>query len=233
MKKKIKAIVFTQEFKRLNNVKALDHRRSKAIGLLKRIRMQWVREKDKSSDADDLFLLAVLVRAYLDYLKLKKETKNIHFWENQEIVEAVWTKLCDLDDRLNYLTGRIEGNTLSEMMKEAAEIKKLFLMNYGAGMYSSPEMICKKVECSICNKNIKSCNHIPGRLYNGLRCVETPRDCELRSISIVKIPQDKRCRIWPWQLKETEDGETTFESIVLTVFRIDDFFHDNEWEKNV
>lgn len=209
MKRATNSKEFAKQFHDIESIKDSNLQRARTIGLLKRIRRKWARYKSKYEDANELFVLAMVVRTYLDYQKLLCDTRNKKWYEDQTGIEEVWDKLCDLNDRLGYVSGKAEGHAISKMQNKAASLDNWFLINYGSGMYSSPEMICKKVECSICGNNIKSCNHIHGRLYNGIRCVETPKDCELRSVSLVKVPRDKRCRVWPWQLEKNDDGTLT------------------------
>lgn len=233
MKKPKSAEEFIEEFERISSTPDLLHRRNTAIGLLKRVRREWVRQKHRSEMANDLFVIAILVRAYLDYLKLDRITKEVNWIDEHSSVESVWIMLCDLNDRLDYLSTSMRGVSLNEMGRKAADIGFSIYSRFGPGTYLSPEMLCKKVECSICGKNIKACTHIPGRLYNGVRCTEVPRNCSLRSVAIVTQPKDRRCRIWPWQLKKTEENRTISEVVILTIFKIDDFVDGNEWEKRI
>ncbi len=53
-----------------------------------------------------------------------------------------------------------------------------------------------KVECSICRTLASSCDHIPGRLYNGFEAQRIlGRVVSVREISMVDNPSDKRCRV--------------------------------------
>jgi hypothetical protein len=224
---------FYEDYRALNVIAVPQVQRARAIGLLKRIRRAWSRARGKSDRADYLYLLAVLVRAYLDYLKLSSQTAALNWINTPALVEAAWDKLCDLNDRIHYLSGSLEEHVLIEMNKKSREVEVLVRSTYGPGMYTSPDMICRKVICSICGQNIRKCDHIPGRLYHGFRCTENPKDCELRSVSIVEDSADRRCRIWPWQLAEDEEGHKLNSIRIMTVFRIDDFLGSNEWEKSV
>lgn len=38
---------------------------------------------------------------------------------------------------------------------------------------------------------------------------------------MVTIPQDPRCRVWPWQMKDNKE----FHATVMTLFKIDDWLH--------
>lgn len=233
MKKGTNAKEFVSQFHDIETTKDSILKRARTIGLLKRIRRSWARRKSKSEEANELFIFAMVVRTHLDYQKILRNTQDKKWYQDEADIERIWDNLCDLNDRLSYLAGKAEGDTISEMRRKAEIIDNWFSANFGSGLYSSPEMVCKIVECSICSNNIKSCHHIPGRLYDGIRCVEIPKDCELRSVSLVKVPRDKRCRIWPWQLEENDDGTLTSKVKIMSVFRIDDFISGNEWELSV
>ena len=92
-----------------------------------------------------------------------------------------------------------------------------FMRVLGPGMYMSPEILVKKELCSVCQQDNKGCDHIPGHLYAGVRCFGIVQDSDLKSISMVMNPRDRRCRIWPWRYK----SGTRFESVVATMFRLE------------
>jgi hypothetical protein len=47
--------------------------------------------------------------------------------------------------------------------------------------------------CSICGAGDFECDHVPGRDYEGERCMRTITDWRLDEISLVRIPRDPRC----------------------------------------
>jgi hypothetical protein len=52
-----------------------------------------------------------------------------------------------------------------------------------------------KSKCSICNKGYGICNHLVGMPYMGQMCTRIIEEAEIQETSIVKNPDDKRCRI--------------------------------------
>jgi hypothetical protein len=62
-------------------------------------------------------------------------------------------------------------------------------------LFLSPAFITKRIECSICGKDYKSCEHIAGRAYMGKLAGKVYKDRIVREISIVTEPKDKRCRL--------------------------------------
>lgn len=63
--------------------------------------------------------------------------------------------------------------------------------------FGSLETLIKKVECSICGKDMRECNHIKGRAYNGEPCIAIVRDMEIIGLSLTTNPLDPRCRLVP------------------------------------
>jgi hypothetical protein len=62
-----------------------------------------------------------------------------------------------------------------------------------------------KSKCSICGELIETCDHIRGYAYMGELCYEIVEKIEsIEEVSIVKNPEDKRCRI----LGFPKDGKT-------------------------
>ena len=85
----------------------------------------------------------------------------------------------------------------------------------------SPEIMIEKEYCRICKDDARACLHIPGRLYDGKMCSTIPQHPQILSVSMVTIPQDPRCRVWPWQMKDNKE----FHATVMTLFKIDDWLH--------
>lgn len=63
--------------------------------------------------------------------------------------------------------------------------------------FMSTGILIKKVECSVCGKDIRECNHIKGRAYNGEHCCAIVRDMEIIDVSYTTNPLDPRCRAVP------------------------------------
>lgn len=55
--------------------------------------------------------------------------------------------------------------------------------------------IVRTEECSICGQDYRHCDHIVGRPYMGQMCSVICKDIELREVSLVDEPADKRCRV--------------------------------------
>lgn len=62
-------------------------------------------------------------------------------------------------------------------------------------LFASSGFIVSKSRCSLCDKNYNDCDHIKGMAYMGEMCVEIIEKIhEVKDISFVEDPFDKRCR---------------------------------------
>lgn len=60
-------------------------------------------------------------------------------------------------------------------------------------IFFSTGMIIERSQCSICNEEYGSCNHIKGKAYMGKLCSRIVIPRELTEVSIVQTPADKLC----------------------------------------
>jgi len=129
--------------------------------------------------------IAKVQRSYLRMFALLKEYKFFEAWrelEQGEIAVALLKRhftveRCD-PHRIEYI------ETMIQRWQEQFPYKVFF----------SPEILKKRVECSICNTKIslrRPCGHEKGQIYNGDNCYHRVVECEVLSISIVTNPVQK------------------------------------------
>ena len=76
---------------------------------------------------------------------------------------------------------------------------------YPPQTFSSPSFIIEGTKCSICGKEYGTCDHVVGKAYMGEMCHRiVTKIKEVKEISIVEEPADKRARI----LQFTDNGIT-------------------------
>jgi len=70
--------------------------------------------------------------------------------------------------------------------------------------FTSPGFVVDKFKCSICGEdyNGDECDHIESQAYSGELCRKVVQDLELREISLVDEPDDKRYRITRFSTEE-------------------------------
>lgn len=172
------------------------------------------------------YILAIFFRGLYDFTKLQELTNTSHWEKDNKLIERVWNCIWDCSDRLEFCLPNIEGPMCDKIIMRIDELTNFYHEQYGPGLYCSPDILVKKQTCTICGRDFRECDHIAGRLYRGKMCRPKVEDFELRSTSIVKVPQDPRCRIWPWNLK----NDRTFTAAIMTLHMIDDFMTEDNWE---
>ena len=173
-------------------------------------------------DYNNILILAITFKAFKDYAELGKITVKKEWELNNSNLETVWTKLWDCRDRLDYVKDNSESSIIGDIYKNLDRLLGEYKKHFGDGLYASPEILIKKEHCSICKADIRACNHIKGYGYSGVICYGIPQDFEMTTVSLVEVPKDPRCRMWPWRRKE----KMVFEMAILTMFQIDDFLKD-------
>jgi hypothetical protein len=119
-------------------------------------------------------------------------------------VEYVWELLFDARDRLVGYAGLNVGFR-AYWLNQVRPAFDAIQGKYGNGSYTSWELVLDGLTCSICNSDIRGCNHVPGEWYGEEECKQIPEGGYIRAVAIVENPHDPRCRIWPWDRKTGEN----------------------------
>jgi hypothetical protein len=185
--------------------------------------------QDSAASDDSLntaFYSAVLFRGLFDYATLAEDTASPTWQSDRGAIQKVWRVLCDCRDRISYVAHNASGKIFTHIFAALEKVEAWYVHQFGNGVYSSPEILVKSELCSICDKDLRCCDHIPGNVYRGRRCYGIPQDIELESFAMVQVPHDRRCRIWPWQVRD----DVASDILLFTTFRIDDFLESEEWK---
>lgn len=182
------------------------------------------------SDMNIAFTGAVFLRAIYDHTVLVEMVAQSNWIEDHVKVEEIWTRFCNCRDRFEFAADSVQGAITDQVSQFLAIVENSFLERFGSGHYMSCELIFEKMLCSICQSDIRSCEHIPGRLFSGKLCgmrptgtIAFPEDGSCGSL--VTVPRDPRCRIWPWNF----DSERKATIMFMSAFRIDDFMEKDDW----
>ena len=203
-----------------------DGAKSVAKATVSKIR-EWVEKETVSEAALETVLHArVFFRALFDFAILQEMVGQTNWASNTALVEKAWDKMWDCRERLGSCDGKIQGPLLDRVRASLDGLEAFYLRRFGPGQYASPEILMRRGLCSICNDDIRRCIHVSGRVYVGRLCSVTPEPIAMESVSIVLVPRDPRCRIWPWQFK----GDKASGIKILSVFRIDDFVDSGDWK---
>lgn len=126
--------------------------------------------------------LGALIAELEMYLHLKDDNMS-----------AAWDSLISAQD--GTLWAMRAHPVFREGLKEhAARLDATERILFPRQVFFSTGMIVKSSECSICGKEYRDCEHVKGRIYNGEFCTRCIKDCELKEVSVVEDPADKRCR---------------------------------------
>jgi hypothetical protein len=176
------------------------------------------------------FTGAVFLRAIYDHAILVGMVSESNWIEDHKKVEKIWTRFCDCRERFQFAAGCINGPIAEQVSQFLAYVENTFLERFGSGHYMSCALIFEKLICSICQSDIRSCEHVPGHLYSGKICTTRAAGAITfpengACASLVTVPRDPRCRVWPWNF----DSERRAEVLFMSAFRIDDFMEKDDW----
>lgn len=174
---------------------------------------------DSSTEYDTAFVMGVLFKGFIEFTQLALLTRDTEWPKDQQRTESIWQLMCNCIDRFDFCRKILLSSDFNMQLESLEGLRQNFLQNFGNGIYASPEIYIKKEICSICEQDTRACLHLPGNLYNGKMCYSVPQDMEMKTVSLVTIPRDPRCRMWHWNLKE----DNTITGAILTLFRIDDW----------
>jgi len=175
---------------------------------------------------DGTFRLAVFFRALHDFAEVAEISGHVNWAQKDELVESLWSKFCDCRDRIDLVRHAIRGDFIEQVADILTKIQDFYLAAFCQGHYMSPEIVAKRELCSICLTDLRSCSHISGRIYSGKLCSSILDSDGIRLVSgsLVRVPHDPRCRVWPWNIKNNKS-----EVMLLSFFRIDDFMEKDDW----
>lgn len=181
------------------------------------------------SELNQGFMAAMLLRSIYDFALLVEETVQPGWVSNHFKVMKIWYRFCNCRERFDFAQGFCQGPIVDHVLKFLTETEQTFLANFGPGTFFSPTLVIDDLICSICERDIRGCEHLSGTLYNGKLCQGVARKFRFKENgnvgSLVSVPRDPRCRIWPWQANEKE-----LKFLYLSTFKIDDFMERDDWK---
>lgn len=181
--------------------------------------------KELNSEPDNnlWYVVGITFKGFLEFIQLHNVTKIQNWHKDNKKVESVWYLLCDCTDHVNFSAGTMEALPLTVILERLQKFTKVFNKMFGKGLYASPVIIISKENCSICEQDVRSCEHRQGILYNGVVCRHIAESISsMESVDLVQVPKDPRCRLWPWNKKK--DG--AYEIRILNMNMMDDFLYE-------
>ena len=121
-------------------------------------------------------------------------------------VEAAWDLIQDARNRLSSL--HLDPDFLPYCHIRIDAAADLIDHSFGKGLYASWEMEFDGYTCTVCNRDIRSCDHVPGRWYGNSQCKCVPEGGRPIAVALVENPHHVRCRIWPWHRNDAKSDGT-------------------------
>lgn len=176
--------------------------------------------KDKS------VIAGIFFKGIKDLTELHELTTSGNWITQPKIVEKAWILLCNCKERINCASKYITSNDLTNLEERIKYYEACFSEKYGSGIYTSPEILVKTIKCNVCNEDFRMCEHIAGTVYNGVLCTGIIEEYIPKGVSIVEKAKDPRCRLWPWNVEELSENNSSCKIrnvVILSLFRLDDF----------
>jgi hypothetical protein len=177
---------------------------------------------DSENENNTAYSTGTLFKGLTEFVQLAELTRDQKWHNDFKKIETIWSLIWNCTDRLQFCSNYLNPDGLTWILKILQGLKDDFDKHFGYGIYASPDILIKKEICSVCKKDIRACMHINGKLYNGIMCLSIPQETEMKSVSLVTVPRDPRCRLWSWNM--TKDD--TYTTAILVLFRIDDWLID-------
>jgi hypothetical protein len=108
--------------------------------------------------------------------------------------DEAWDKLVTAQScSLDAIRAHEIANLAVHYVEKLELLEKLL---FPSMMFMSPGVIILKSECTICGLEYGECDHIKGRPYMGEICARKLTEVEVREISFVDNPANKRARVF-------------------------------------
>jgi hypothetical protein len=207
----------------LERLTAKDFEKAKVIADLNTEKLKQIvinRHLGKKHDLYNSFTtFSIFFKVLSEFTEIAILTKNEEWYNENKTVESVWNLMWNCRQRLDFIKKHYEGNITEYLSERIDSLEKLFLQLVGEGVYSSPVIEMKGLQCNICFENFRRCSHERQYIYNGIICNPIPIAPKILTSDLVQVPKDPRCRLWPWQMEK----DMVFETCMKTFLEIDDF----------
>ena len=186
------------------------------------------------SDYNTMLVVLIFMRGIFDCTRLSLIVDSNTDWDkDNKTLEFVWITLCDAWERLAFSYSFCQGRAIDMALLSLNRLERYYLQRFGSGSYVSPGIESDGCLCSICLQDIRACSHVPGKLYNGTFCSMQPINPSPAHVALVDSPADRRCRIWPWNIEDPQDGEVKISMMVMCSFSLDCFLFEDVDESQI
>ena len=109
-------------------------------------------------------------------------------------MDGAWENLISAQDTATHSMSAHES-VREAMGERLVWLERIETVMFPPQRFMSPAFIARKTHCSICKKPYEECQHLKGKAYNGEFCAEVIEKADLREISVVTDPANKRARV--------------------------------------
>lgn len=152
---------------------------------LKRIKALFVEQNDEHS-AKATWIYETILQIHDDYFSALRNIYKKNYYEG-------WCKLERVEVEFSFLERHFNINDkylLTEIKRSILQLQCL----YPYKIFTSMELLEKRIECTICQEKISprsKCPHVVGEIYSGEICLRRVTEMELLGIAIVENPHHK------------------------------------------
>lgn len=172
---------------RLNNIHKLSN------DSLTELYQEFQKEKEqfvranKQNEAKEVWVCQTIIEVHKIYRNAFVLLKGKSYYKGWCQLERIEITLSGLKRHFKYKKNEF---FLWHIEKSVTNLQVIFPYRF----FASSEILKKKKECSICNREISirnSCGHIIGEIYNGEMCHRIVTEAEVLGISLVENPGNK------------------------------------------
>jgi hypothetical protein len=161
--------------------------------------------KNKNEFEANLFLsLEHMVLALLHELKMIINLK-------EDFPNEAWDNLINAQSSLRTaLQAHPQNINLESYVQKLYGYEKLL---FPQQLFFSTGLVAIYSSCSVCGKEYGECEHLLGKAYMGKICCEIVEKSDLKEVSIVDTPANKRCRAYSFDYSGKKVDAMTFREI--------------------
>lgn len=110
-------------------------------------------------------------------------------------MDAAWNHLIYAQNKTSIVACNHPLNNENNLKGYLARLDAYEKVIFPKMMFASTGSIILETKCSICKDDYEECDHMKGKMYNGVLCLREIHKFELEEVSIVDKPANKLCRI--------------------------------------
>ena len=131
--------------------------------------------------------------------------------------DEAWNALIDAQDNVGFARRFDDWADEQNLNKYLDLLKQIQLIVFPPQAFFSVGVSIKSSECSICESPYGDCEHMAGEVYSGTMCARKVTSADVREVSLVSDPVDRRCRVTSF----TDDEGNTRDKMTWRIIKKD------------